>query len=78
MNSAPSVLPFSMHFVDLTTASERGYVLDEEPRIYDPILQLAPFSMSGGETSPTTYSSTGTTGIISTDTDEDTDDSGKD
>ena len=78
MNNTQSVLPFSMHFVDMTTASERGYELEAEARIYDPLLQVAPFSMNGGETSPTTYSMTGTTGLFNTDSDEDTDDTGKD
>ena len=67
-----------MHFIDTTSVSERGYVLEQDVRRYDPILQVAPFSMAGGETSPTTYSMTGTTGIFNGDTDEDTDDTGKD
>lgn len=76
--TSKTMLPFSMHFLDLTTATERGYVIDQEVRKYDPVLQIAPFSMNGGDTSPTTYSMTGTTGVISTDTDEDTDDTGTD
>lgn len=73
-----AVLPFSMHFLDLTTATERGYVINPEVREYDPVLQVAPFFVMGGDTSPTTYSMTGTTGFFNDDSDEDTDDTGKD
>ncbi len=71
-------LPFSMLFVDLISHKERGYEIDTQDAMYDPITQIVPVYAMGGGTSPTTYSNTGSTGVISTDTDESRDDTGSD
>lgn len=79
MTLNPCVLPFSMLVVDNTSNAERGYELtDINNRKYDPATQVTQMNLAGGGTSPTTYSSTGSTGIITTDTDESADDSGTD
>lgn len=71
-------LPFSMLFLDLITNKERGYILPQYNNDYDPKAQVVTFNAMAGSTSPTTYSSLGSTGFINTDTDEGSDDQGTD
>ena len=78
MSSIAVKMPFAMHFLDTTTVKERGYVIDDSQREYDPLTQMSPLFLDGGETTPTTYSNVASTGVISSDTDEGADDKGTD
>jgi hypothetical protein len=57
--------------------AERGYCPYPASWTYDPISQTTDLYRMG-ESSPTTYSRVGSTGMLSTDTDEGSDDEGKD
>jgi len=70
-------LPFGLLCRDTTTVTERGYDIYPKRWNYDPNTQVSDL-IRMGSTEPTTYSSVGSTGIISTDTDEGADDTGKD
>ena len=61
----------------ISTEMPVGYGSGGISRIYDPDLQAVPVSAMG-DTSPTTYSSIASTGWLDQDSDEGTDDKGKD
>lgn len=70
-------LPFGMQQPDTTSHKDRGYELTASSWDYDPKSQTTN-QLLMGKSEPTTYSSIGSTGIISTDTDEGADDTGTD
>lgn len=72
-----SSLPFGLLHRDTTTVPERGYGVYPEKWNYDPKTQVSDL-ITMGSSEPTTYSSIGSTGFISTDTDEGADDTGND
>ena len=72
-----TIRPFAMVNLDLTTNQTRGYKPQPNTWDYDPFTQTTN-QLTMGDTSPTTYSSVGSTGILTTDTDEGSDDEGKD
>lgn len=70
-------LPFGMQTLDTTTHDERGYALSPTTWDYNPATQTTNQVLMG-KSEPTTYSSVGSTGVITTDTDEGADDTGTD
>lgn len=70
-------LPFGMQKLDTTTNRERGYDLYPTNWDYNPKSQTTNQVLMG-KTEPTTYSSIGSTGLFTTDTDEGADDMGTD
>ncbi len=70
-------LPFGMQTLDTTTHQERGYLISSSNWDYNPERQTTN-KLLMGRSEPTTYSSVGSTGVISTDTDEGADDTGTD
>lgn len=70
-------LPFGMQKLDTVTHDERGYELSQTSWDYNPATQTTN-QLLMGSSEPTTYSSVGSTGVISTDTDEGADDTGTD
>ena len=73
----PTALPFGLLFKDTTTTLDRGYGVYPEKWNYDPTTQVSDL-ITMGATEPTTYSRVGSTGVFDNDTDEGSDDTGKD
>lgn len=77
-NLSTSALPFVMIDNVQVPNADRGYALYPSGLTYNPLTQTSNLYHMGGATNPTTYSMVGSTGIISTDTDESSDDRGND
>lgn len=73
-------LPLAMKHLDEVTCQDRGYELQPTTIPYDAEKQIGWTTQMMGKTSPTTYSTIGSTGFkyINDDTDEGADDQGTD